>query len=180
MPRADVYQIKTQDCTKPLSSRSIWGQIKTQDDHHSEAIHTITKFCSDPKSVLSGAYKIAKILITSIEARAFNYQICQGEAMGTCRLQTVGKARRQCCITTQPHVCFPEVCRRHAPLPIHTKQRYKSIATGCSDTLRTTSKHIGHRLFNDLQDTIKSIAARALFPWATSQKHIKKGPAGPP
>jgi hypothetical protein len=67
---------------------SIWGLIKIQDDKCSEANSTLTKFCSDPKCVLS-------------EARAFNYSICQGEAMGAYRLQTVGKARTECCLTNQ-------------------------------------------------------------------------------
>jgi hypothetical protein len=37
---------------KRSDGASLWGQIKIQDDPHSEAIHTMTKFCSDPEGVL--------------------------------------------------------------------------------------------------------------------------------
>jgi hypothetical protein len=60
------------------SKLSIWGLIKIQDDQRSEANYTHTKFCSDPKSVLSGANTSAKISTPSTEARVSN-NICQGE-----------------------------------------------------------------------------------------------------
>jgi hypothetical protein len=39
----------------------------------------MTKFCSDPKCVLPGANKSAKMSTASTEARVFNYYADQGE-----------------------------------------------------------------------------------------------------
>jgi hypothetical protein len=72
------------------SEPSIWGLIKIQDDQRSEATLTITKFCSDPKSVLPGACKNAKITTASNEARAFNYNMSH-------RPSKLNKAHMRCC-----------------------------------------------------------------------------------
>jgi hypothetical protein len=130
-------------------SASLWGQIKIHDDQHSEATRTMTKFCSDPKSVCSerartrtfhipnrsaylkqyiipGAEKSAEIPTLSTEARALN-SICQGERWERvdCKLQQRRGAYR---VPLQKHhVCFAEVCRRHVPLPVHANQGTKAL-----------------------------------------------------
>jgi hypothetical protein len=55
---------------KRSDGESLGGQIKIQDDPHSEAIHTMTKFCSD----LKGVYGVQERVIStsSTEARVFN------------------------------------------------------------------------------------------------------------
>jgi hypothetical protein len=83
--------------------------------------------------------------------------------MGACRLQTGAKARRQSCIGTEPHVCFVGVCRRHVPLPVQANQGTKAL-------LRAVKKPHTNK-----PRAIKNIAARALFPCATSRNAHKKG-----
>jgi hypothetical protein len=68
---------------------STWGLIKIQDNHCSEANYANTKFCSDPKCVLPGANKNAKISTPANEVRVFNYNADQGERWErvVCKLQ---------------------------------------------------------------------------------------------